>query len=223
LFGLVIVVVSVGAMAYVYLRYGREPKVAYSERYEREPPTNDPPAVIGAIISQKPSVGSREFASTLFELIRGGILKAQPVSVKKSGFWGEKTMTDLRVDVGSGDPDSIEDFARNILTLENFERRVLNVAERVLAHGPVNLTDFEERMKGIYDRRANRSSYESFRDAVKREVGRRVVQRRGWRRRRSIVAAMTPAHRSLLAGCERGCGWCSTRSSSFLRRKVWAM
>jgi uncharacterized membrane protein len=179
LFGLLLVLVSVGAMAFVYQRYGREPKVDYGERYEREPPTNDPPAVIGAIITQKPSVGSREFTATLFDLIRRGVLKAEPVSVKTDGLLGEKTMTDLRVDVGSGDPDSIEDFARNVLTLENFERRVLNVAERVLSHGPVNLTDFEVRIKDSDDRGANRSSYESFRDAVKREVERRDLVERG--------------------------------------------
>jgi uncharacterized membrane protein YgcG len=109
---------------------------------------------------------------------RRGVLKAEPVSVKQGGLWGEKTMTDLCVDVGSGDPDSIEDFARNVLTLENFERRVLNVAERVLSHGPVNLTDFQERIKDGDDRRANRSSYESFSDAVKREVERRDLVER---------------------------------------------
>jgi uncharacterized membrane protein len=139
LFGLLLVLVSVGMIAFVYLRYGREPKVDCEGRYEREPPTNDPPAVIGAIISQRPSVGSREFTATLFDLIRRGVLYAQPVSVKKSGFWGEKTMTDLRVDLGSGHPGSIEDF----------ERSVLSVAERVLSHGPVNLTDFQEHMKGF--------------------------------------------------------------------------
>src|SRR5215210_8660059 len=137
LFGLLLVLVSVGAMVFIYQRYGREPKVDYAERYEREPPTNDPPAVIGAIITQKPSVGTREFTATLFDLIRRGVLKAEPASAKKDGLLSEKTITDLRVDVGSGDPDSIEDFARNVLTLENFERRVLNVAERVLSHGPV--------------------------------------------------------------------------------------
>src|SRR5215204_4692186 len=168
LFGLLLVLVSVGMIAFVYLRYGREPKVDYEGRYEREPPTNDPPAVIGAIISQRPSVGSWEFTATLFDLIRRGVLYAQPVSVKKSVFWGEKTMTDLRVDLGSGHPGSIEDF----------ERSVLSVAERVLSHGPVNLTDFQERMKRIHDRQANRSSYESFRDAVKREVERRDLVER---------------------------------------------
>ena len=82
LFGLLLVVLSLGMMTFVYLRYGREPKVDYGERYEREPPTNDPPAVIGAIISQKPSVGAREFTATLFDLIRRGVLEAQPISVK---------------------------------------------------------------------------------------------------------------------------------------------
>ena len=178
LFGLLLVVVSVGVMAFVYQRYGREPQVDYPVRYEREPPTNDPPAVIGAIITQKPSVGSREFTATLFDLIRRGVLRAQPVSVKQGGFWGEKTVTDLRVHLGSYDPGSIEDFERSVLALEVFERRVLNVAERVLLHGPVNLTDFEERIKDGDDRQANRSSYESFRDAVKREVERRDLVER---------------------------------------------
>jgi uncharacterized membrane protein len=178
LVGLLLVVLSVGAMSFVYLRYGREPKVDYDERYEREPPTNDPPAVIGAIITQKPSVGIREFTATLFDLIRRDVLNAQPVSVKERGLLSEKTLTDLRVDLGSDDSDSIEDFARNLITLENFERRVLNVAERVLSHGSVNLTDFEERIKDGDDREANRSSYESFRDAVKREVERRDLVER---------------------------------------------
>ena len=171
LFGPLLVALSAGMMAFVYLRYGREPRVDYEGRYEREPPTDDPPAVIGAIISQQPSVGTREFTATLFDLIRRGVLSAQPVSVKKDGLWGEKTMTDLRVDLGSYDRGSLQDF----------EARVLNVAHRVLSCGPVNLTDFEERMKdgGEHDGQANRSSYESFRDQLKWEVERRDLVEHG--------------------------------------------
>jgi uncharacterized membrane protein len=171
LFGLLLVVLALGMMAFVYLRYGREPKVDYSERYEREPPTNDPPAVVGAIITQKPSVGSREFTATLFDLIRRGFLKAQPVSVEKGGLWGDKTMTDLRVDLGSGDSAS----------LQTFERSVLKVARRVLSYGWANLTDFQKRIRYADEstRRANVSSYESFRKAVKREVEARDLVERG--------------------------------------------
>jgi uncharacterized membrane protein len=170
LFGPLLVALSAGMMAFVYVRYGRESKVDYEGRYEREPPTDDPPAVIGAIISQKPSVGTREFTATLFDLIQRGILKAQPVSVKKGGLLGEEITTDLRVDLGSHDRGSLEDF----------EGRVLNIAHRVLSYGPVDLTDFEERMKdgGEVARQANRSAYESFRDAVKWEVERRDLVER---------------------------------------------
>src|SRR5919112_799758 len=136
LFALLLVAVAAGLMALVYLRYGREPKVDYEERYEREPPTGDPPAVVGAIMGQQPSVGSREFTATLFDLIRRGVLKAQPVSVKQGGFLGEKTITDLRVDVGYRDQDSHENYERSLSELKDFERRVLNVAVRVLHRGP---------------------------------------------------------------------------------------
>jgi uncharacterized membrane protein len=185
LFGLLLVALSVGILAFVYLRYGREPKVDYSERYEREPPTNDPPAVVGAIITQKPSVGSREFTATLFDLIRRGFLKAQPVSVKKGGLWDEKTMTDLRVKLGSSDTGS----------LKAFELSVLKVARRVISYGPVNLTDFEVRLKDAdkSTRRANDSSYEYFRNAVKREVEARDLVERGpsaWLGRSAILLGL---------------------------------
>jgi hypothetical protein len=86
-------------------------------------------------------------------------------------LWGDKTITDLRVHLGSYDSDSLEDF----------ERRVRNVAKGVLSYGPVNLTDFEKRMKegDEHSRRANDSSYQGFRNAVKREVERRDLVERG--------------------------------------------
>jgi len=146
-FALLLVALAAAMLALVYVRYGREPRVDYSERYEREPPTDDPPAVVSAIMGQKPSVGTREFTATLFDLIRRGVLEAQPVSVNQGGFLGEKTITDLRVDVGYRDQDSKENYERSLLALKDFERRVLNVAVRVLHRGPVNLTDFEERIR----------------------------------------------------------------------------
>src|SRR5215213_9082940 len=157
-FALLLVAMAVGLMALIYMRYGREPGVDYGERYEREPPTDDPPGVVSAIMGQQPSVGTREFTATLFDLIRRGVLTAQPVSVQQGNLLGEKTMTDLRVDLTSGDVGS----------LQAFERSVFEIMKRVLSHGPVNLTAFEERIKD--DREANCSSYNSVRDELKRDV-----------------------------------------------------
>src|SRR5215212_7667644 len=69
-FALLLVALALGLMALIYMRYGREP------------PTDDPPGVVSAIMGQQPSVGTREFTATLFDLIRRGVLTAEPVSVK---------------------------------------------------------------------------------------------------------------------------------------------
>ena len=60
----------VGAL--VYLRYGREPKVDYDGIYERELPTDDPPAVINALIDNKYDIGTpnmKGFEATILNLI----------------------------------------------------------------------------------------------------------------------------------------------------------
>ncbi len=165
--GLLLVVLAAGMMGFVYLRYGREPKVDYDRKYEQEPPTNDPPAVVGAIIDQRPSVGAKEFTATLFDLIRRGALRAEPVSVKKyGGLWSaSKTITDLRIH--PGEPVALSDY----------EREVMDVAERVLAGGPVPLTDFKDGMQTHAE--MNRKAYKRFREAVKQEVERRDLVERG--------------------------------------------
>jgi uncharacterized membrane protein YgcG len=75
------------------------------------------------------------------------------------------------VELGSGDSGS----------LETFERSVLKVARRVLSYGWANLTDFQERIRYADEstRRANDSSYQGFRNAVKREVEARDLVERG--------------------------------------------
>jgi uncharacterized membrane protein len=34
---------------FIYLYFGREPKIDYYEKYERDLPTDDPPAIVNAI------------------------------------------------------------------------------------------------------------------------------------------------------------------------------
>jgi uncharacterized membrane protein len=153
-------------MGLIYLRYGREPKVDYDRKYEQEPPTDHSPAVVGAIMDQRPSVGTKEFAATLFDLIRRGALKAEPVSVKKNGWlWGGKTITDLQIYYGEP------------VALNDYEWEVMDVAKGVLAYGPVLLSDFEDRIKARAER--NGYCYERFREAVKQEVEGRGLLERG--------------------------------------------
>lgn len=56
----------------IYLRMGREPKVDYDGIYERDLPTNDPPAVINALIDNSRDIGTpnmKGFEATILNLI----------------------------------------------------------------------------------------------------------------------------------------------------------
>ena len=56
----------------VYFRFGREPKVDYNGIYEREPPTNDSPAMVNALIDNTHDIGTpnmKGFEATILNLI----------------------------------------------------------------------------------------------------------------------------------------------------------
>lgn len=58
--------------AVTYLRFGREPKVDYEGIYERELPTDDPPAVVNALIDNSHDIGTpnmKGFEATILNLI----------------------------------------------------------------------------------------------------------------------------------------------------------
>ena len=56
----------------VYFRFGREPKVDYNGLYEREPPTDDSPAMVNALIDNAHDIGTpnmKGFEATILSLI----------------------------------------------------------------------------------------------------------------------------------------------------------
>ncbi len=72
------IVLFIGAYIWLYVRYGREPRLSYDAVYEREPPRDIPPSVIPAILTQsKASVSEmpKGFAATLLECARLGYLE----------------------------------------------------------------------------------------------------------------------------------------------------
>jgi len=58
---------------YIYLKYGREPKIDYNASYERELPFDDPPAIVNAICNNSlEKVGEPNlngYNSTIMDLI----------------------------------------------------------------------------------------------------------------------------------------------------------
>lgn len=65
------------SLVYIYLRHGREPKVDYEGVYERELPSDDPPAVVNAILNRT-TIGEPDmkgFEATIMDLIDRKVLK----------------------------------------------------------------------------------------------------------------------------------------------------
>ena len=57
---------------FIYFKFGREPKVDYDGIYEREPPTDDPPAMVNALIDNTHDIGTPNmngFEATILNLI----------------------------------------------------------------------------------------------------------------------------------------------------------
>ena len=115
---------SAGALGgvFIYFRYGREPRPNYDREYEQEPPSDLPPAEVGALFSQG-QVDEKQFTATLFDLIRKDVIKAEPVKVNISSWAGlrSETVDDLQLSITPSDA-----------LLTEPEQKVLNVVSRVL-------------------------------------------------------------------------------------------
>ena len=69
--------------AFVWWRFGRERETAYDREYEQEPPTETQPALVPSLLVQGVTPGSLEFTATLFDLIRRGRYRAEPVTTER--------------------------------------------------------------------------------------------------------------------------------------------
>ena len=71
--------------------YGRERDTGYDREYEQEPPTDTEPALVPTLLRQGGEAGSFEFTATLFDLIRRGVFRSEPVTTERSIWAGLRT------------------------------------------------------------------------------------------------------------------------------------
>ena len=149
-----------GAGGLVYLRYGREPRTGYDREYEQQPPSDLTPAEVGALVSQG-AVTEKQFTATLFDLIRQGVISAEPTETTKvtwAGFRHEE-ITDL-----------VLGLTEKEMGLRDFEQSVLTVLRRAFAGGTMPLHELNSAITS--DRDANAKTYQSFRERVLEAVRR---------------------------------------------------
>ena len=69
---------------FIYLKYGREPKIDYFSLYEREPPTNSKPAVVNAIMMGKIGIPTLDgFVATVMDLVYHDYISLHDIKTDK--------------------------------------------------------------------------------------------------------------------------------------------
>ncbi len=130
-----------------YFKYGREPKVDYDGIYEREPPTDDSPAVVNAMIDNDsfgvPNI--KGFEATILDLIDRKVF-----SIKK-------------------DNDDIFLTINNQDNLDNGEKIVVDTLSHFANDGVLNISKLNKRMKAKTNANWFLQQFEKWKDAVSEE------------------------------------------------------
>jgi len=175
---------ALALIGFTWWRHGREHGTAYDREYEQEPPTETQPALVPALLAQGGAAGSLEFTATLFDLIRRGRYRADPVTTERKIWGGLKTQQIADLDLSLGDTDA---------PVESFEAPVAQVIDSIVAGGPERLSLFRDRIEE--DRTGNSERFSSFKSAVGTEIkGRR------WFRNTGLAVLLAGAAVLVLAG-----------------------
>ena len=146
----------------IYFLMGREPKIDYRAEYERDIPTDDPPALVNAICVHGVSKGIGEpdmngFRATIMDLINRKYLTMGTVSKENQSF-KDSLMGKVKNQAPKKSVYLQINTEKDLSKLENFEMDVLNILRKFERDGTINLEDMNQDIK-------DRGNAEAFRDA----------------------------------------------------------
>ena len=106
--GALATIAAVGTVVLALLKkrkYDRDNEPDFKDKYFRDVPTSDHPAVLGALFNGG-SVEGKELTATLMHLTDEGYISLEKVTTKKKGLFGDKVREDYRVTKLKGMPRS---------------------------------------------------------------------------------------------------------------------
>lgn len=144
----------------IYLKFGREPKIDYQAEYERDIPTDDPPAIVNAIcgpgFSKKIGIPDMDgFKATIMDLINRKylLLKNEPSGKEELGLSGS-----IFLSVNQN---------RDLSTLHEFESDVLNFLQEYEENGFISMDDISASLSDSSDALAFRDTYNNWKENIK--------------------------------------------------------
>lgn len=144
-----LMVLSMLIPAVIYFKFGREPKSTYQGAYERELPSNDPPAVVNAISGKgfNKTVGNPNmdgFQATIMDLINRGYLG---VSTKEKG--SKKSV-------------HLEIKAKNFSDLYSFEKHITHFLRKIAINNVIDMGRLKKDLKNKEKAKSFKYAYDSW-------------------------------------------------------------
>ncbi len=156
-------------LAGTYFKYGREPKVEYDGLYEREPPTDDSPAVVNAMIDNstfgEPNI--KGFEATIMDLIDRKVF-----SIKKDN-------ENLFLSVNESNEQ-----------LDDGEKIVVKILSHFANNGVLNLSKLEDRMDSKSNAEWFMNQFDNWKEAVENEYLNDEVKSRYFDDTGSVIASL---------------------------------
>lgn len=131
----------------IYYKFGREPKTDYQGIYEHEPPTNDPPAFVNALMSgfgkNVGELDQKAFQATIMDLINRGKLgvdSEEDTEFTKTTFLTVKSMDGL----------------------ERYERELIDLLRTYELNGRISFSYMQDCLREEYQARAYQDRYNTW-------------------------------------------------------------
>ncbi len=149
-----ICLISPLSLIFIYLKYGREPEVNYNGIYERELPSDDPPAVVNGLLNRS-NIGEPNmegFEATIMDLIDRKIFKMHIES--------EEHTKDLILELDENRYDE----------LSIAEKSVFNLLETFSDENTLNVSQLSSKLNNEYNGKLFVEKFDQWKDIVKNDL-----------------------------------------------------
>lgn len=156
----VLMILSLFVPLIIYYRYGREPKIDYQAEYERDIPTDDPPALVNAICGPgfSKKIGEPDmdgFKATIMDLIDRKYLLMEKEPSEKQGYGIDDSMF-LKIN-----PE------KDKSALKEFELDILNFLGEFEQDGLISLDQISADLSDRETAKSFRDTYNNWKDDIK--------------------------------------------------------
>jgi uncharacterized membrane protein len=164
---LILLVIYIGSVVEIYFKEGREPEVEYNAIYEREPPTDDSPTFINAMIPDKfkdvGKLNDNGFKATIMELINDGYL-----SIENRENITKNKKNNIKLKISDKDQSDLEFYQKN----------AINILRNYMVNGVIDFKKMENALKNPQSAEMFQQRYWAWKESyISRNIPNSVMEK----------------------------------------------